>query len=137
MTPDDRPSLGEHARLGAQEAALLFLRALLLRCPRCGQGRLFRRGYVMYEQCLVCGWRYEREEGYWTGAMAVNLIVSELIVTAVVVPLSAYLALSHQSLLPLVFLLPLPVLLPFVLYWHSKSLWMAIDFLLHPAPLRD
>jgi uncharacterized protein (DUF983 family) len=136
MTPEDRPGLGEHARLAAREAMLLFLRALLLRCPRCGNGRLFRRGYAMYERCPVCGWRYEREEGYWTGAMAVNLIVAELIVTAVAVPFSAYLAINHLSLLPLVFLLPVPILLPFLQYWHSKALWMAIDFLLHPAPLR-
>ena len=81
----------------------------------------------------MCGWRYEREEGYWTGAMAVNLAVAELIVAAIAVPFSAYLALTHQSLVPLVFLLPIPILLPFLLYRHSKSLWMAIDFLLHPA----
>jgi uncharacterized protein (DUF983 family) len=137
MIDDDRPTLSEHAHLAAGEVALLLWRALLLRCPRCGKGPLFRRGYAMYERCPVCGWRYEREEGYWTGAMAVNLVISELIVTAVVVPVSAYLAITHQSLLPLLFLLPLPVLLPLVLYWHAKSLWMAIDFLLNPAPLRD
>lgn len=131
---EDRPGLGEHAHLAAREAALLFLRALRLRCPRCGKGRLFRRGYTMEEHCAVCGWRFEREEGYWTGAMAVNLVVAELIVTALAVPFSAYLALTHQSLVPLVFLLPVPILLPLLLYWHSKSLWMAIDFLLHPVP---
>src|SRR5215469_13744403 len=102
MTTNDRPGLGEHAHLAAREAALLFWRAVLLRCPRCGKGPLFRRGYAMYERCPVCGWLYEREEGYWTGAMAVNLVVAELIVTAVVVPLSAYLALNHLSLWPLV-----------------------------------
>jgi uncharacterized protein (DUF983 family) len=114
----------------------LLLRALLLRCPRCGKGKLFRRGYVMEEQCAVCGWRYEREEGYWTGAMAVNLVVAELIVTAIAVPFSAYLAINHLPLTPLVFLLPAPVLLPFLMYRRSKSLWMALDFLLHPVPLQ-
>jgi uncharacterized protein (DUF983 family) len=133
MTLEDRPGLGEHAQLALREALRLLPRALLLRCPRCGKGRLFRRGFTMEERCAVCGWRYEREEGYWTGAMAVNLVVAELIVTAIAVPFSAYLALTHQSLAPLVFLLPVPILLPLLMYRHSKSLWMAIDFLLHPA----
>lgn len=113
----------------------LLWRALLLRCPRCGEGPLYRHGYTMYEACPVCHWRYEREEGYWTGAVAVNLVIAELIVTAVVVPLSAYLAINHQSPAPLLFLLPLPIVLPFVLYWHAKSFWMAIDFMLNPVPL--
>jgi hypothetical protein len=68
--------------------------------------------------------------------MAVNLIIAELTVTAIAVPFSAYLAINHLSLLPLVFLLPVPILLPLLMYWHSKALWMASEFLLHPAPLR-
>lgn len=118
------------------DVLLLLWRALLLRCPRCGEAPLYKRGYTMYEACPVCGWRYEREEGYWTGAMAVNLVIAELIVTAVVVPLAAYLAINHLSIVPLLFLVPLPIVLPFLLYWHAKSLWMMIDFLLNPVPLR-
>src|SRR5579884_2595182 len=98
-------------RLTFRDILLLLWRALLLRCPRCGEGPLYKRGYTMYEACPVCGWRYEREEGYWTGAMAVNLVVAELIVTAVVVPLAAYLAITHQSPAALIFLLPLPFVL--------------------------
>ena len=123
-------------RLTFRDILLLLWRALLLRCPRCGEGPLYKRGYTMYEACPVCGWRYEREEGYWTGAMAVNLVVAELIVTAVVVPLAAYLAITHQSPAALIFLAPLAVVLPFLLYWHAKSLWMAIDLMLNPVPLR-
>lgn len=125
----------EHTQLSLGDMLTLLWRALLLRCPRCGRGKLYTHGYTMYEACPVCGWRYEREEGYWTGAMAVNLVIAELIVAAIVVPLSAYVAIAHLSLLPLAFLLPLPFVLPFLLYWHAKSLWMAIDFLLHPVPL--
>ncbi len=122
--------------LTMRDILLLLWRALLLRCPRCGEGPLYKRGYTMYEVCPVCHWRYEREEGYWTGAVAVNLVIAELVVTAVVVPLAAYLAINHQSPAPLIFLLPLPFALPLLLYWHAKSLWMAIDFMLNPVPLR-
>ncbi|MBF6590838.1 MAG: hypothetical protein IVW57_09965, partial [Ktedonobacterales bacterium] len=74
---------------------VLLGRGLRLRCPNCGQGRLFRGVYAMRERCSVCGWVFEREEGYWTGAMAVNLVVSELIIAAFAIPLAIVLAFSQ------------------------------------------
>lgn len=110
---------------------LLLWRALLLRCPRCGKGKLYKHGFTMYDNCSVCGWRFEREEGYWTGAMAVNLVVTELLIVVVIFPL----AVSGAPALPLLlFGIPATILVPILLYRHSKSLWMTIDFLLHPTP---
>src|SRR6266702_8415818 len=65
-----------------------LVRGLLLRCPNCGRGRLFRRGFTMYEKCSVCGLRFEREEGYWTGAIALNLSVMVVILVCAMVPLA-------------------------------------------------
>jgi uncharacterized protein (DUF983 family) len=111
---------------------LLLWRGLRLRCPRCGVGKLYRGVLTMHERCPHCNWVFEREEGYWTGAVAVNLIVSELIVAAFVVPLAA----MQTPLLPLFAIgLPVTVLLPFLFYRHSKSMWMAIDFIVHPVSL--
>jgi uncharacterized protein (DUF983 family) len=119
----------------SDEAAMVLLllwRGLRLRCPRCGKGKLFRGVFAMPERCSICGWVYEREEGYWTGAMAINLVVSELIVAAFVVPLAA----MQTPLLTLfVFGLPWTVLLPLLFYRHSKSLWMTLDFIIHPVSL--
>lgn len=109
-------------------------RGFLLRCPNCGRGKLFRRGFTMYEKCSVCGWRFEREEGYWTGAVAVNLVVTELLIAFIVVPLAIVFASANVSLaLLLIVGLPLPIVLPFLFYRHAKSLWMSIDFIVHPA----
>jgi uncharacterized protein (DUF983 family) len=109
-------------------------RGFLLRCPNCGRGKLFRKGFTMYEKCSVCGWRFEREEGYWTGAVAVNLVVTELLIAFIVVPLAIVFASANVSLaLLLIVGLPLPILLPFLFYRHAKSLWMSIDFIVHPA----
>jgi len=43
-------------------------------CPRCRQGPLFRlpvwRGPIsMHQRCPVCGLKFERESGYYVGAM--------------------------------------------------------------------
>ncbi len=110
-----------------------LVRGLLLRCPNCGRGRLFRRGFTMYTKCTVCGWRFEREEGYWTGAIAVNLIVTELLIALAVVPLAIAFAAAHQPPTLLLIGLPLPILLPFLFFRHAKSLWMCFDFIVHPV----
>jgi len=88
----------------------------------------------MYERCPVCGWSFEREEGYWTGAVAVNLVVTELLVTLLVVPLAVWLAITQQPITLLVITgLPLAFILPFIFFRHSKSFWMSIDFMIHPV----
>ncbi|MFL5592948.1 MAG: DUF983 domain-containing protein [Ktedonobacteraceae bacterium] len=112
----------------------ILIRGLLLRCPYCGKGKLFRKGFAMYERCPVCGWRFEREEGYWTGAVAVNLVVTELLIALVAVPLAVALALAQKPItLLLIIGLPLPFILPLLFFRHAKSLWMSIDFMVHPV----
>jgi uncharacterized protein (DUF983 family) len=46
-------------------------------CPRCRQGRIFRAPVyrsplATLDNCPVCGLRYEREQGYFLGAMYVS-----------------------------------------------------------------
>jgi len=46
-------------------------------CPRCRTGRIFRssifRGYPeIHEYCPTCGLKFEREEGYFLGAMYIS-----------------------------------------------------------------
>jgi uncharacterized protein (DUF983 family) len=33
------------------------------RCPRCGQGRLFKRYNILHDRCDVCGLKYLEEQG--------------------------------------------------------------------------
>ena len=113
--------------------ALLFWRALRLRCVRCGKGKIFKHGFTANERCPHCGWVFEREQGYWTGGMAMNIVVCELLVAVVVVPLAAI----QTPLLPLFLIgIPATILLPFLFYRHAMSLWMALDFCLHPTSLQ-
>ena len=39
------------------------------RCPACGEGRVFRAPFAMNERCPICGLKFERGPGYFTGAM--------------------------------------------------------------------
>ena len=116
----------------------LLLSGLFLRCPYCGKGRLFRRFFTMYDRCPVCGWRYEREEGYWTGAVALNLVVTELLIALAVVPLTIWIAVSGLSIVPLIVIgVPMTVILPLLFFRHAKSFWMAIDFMIHPVDAEE
>jgi uncharacterized protein (DUF983 family) len=58
----------------------LLKRALRLKCPRCGEGRLFQGFFAMHRECQTCHLGFEREQGYFIGAIYVNYAVTVLIV---------------------------------------------------------
>jgi uncharacterized protein (DUF983 family) len=50
------------------------------RCPRCRLGRIFRysifRGFPkMCERCSICDLKFEREPGYFLGAMYISYVL--------------------------------------------------------------
>lgn len=50
-------------------------------CPRCREGAIFRaplwRGFLaMHERCPVCGLKFDREPGYFIGAMYFSYLLS-------------------------------------------------------------
>jgi uncharacterized protein (DUF983 family) len=56
-------------------------------CPRCRMGKIFRtsifRGLPrMNPCCAICGLKFEREEGYFLGAMYISYGVALAMVTA-------------------------------------------------------
>jgi uncharacterized protein (DUF983 family) len=117
----------------------MIWRGVTRRCPVCGQGRLFRRWFTIVEACPRCGHRFDRgEEGYWTGAMAVNIVVTEALFFAVF-------TLSLVIMWPDVrwgWLLAAVIVLnagfPIAFYPFSKTIWMALSLWwgpLEPAEL--
>ena len=65
------------------------------KCPRCRQGDMFpyslynlTRFTVMHKYCPVCGLQYEREPGFFFGAMYISYAFSVAIFVAVGVALS-------------------------------------------------
>jgi uncharacterized protein (DUF983 family) len=67
---------------------LLLRRAVKLRCPRCGEGPIFRRvlTYKEYESCLRCGFRYDpRGESlafmYFSTAFLTGLLIIVMLLT--------------------------------------------------------
>src|SRR5438105_7157630 len=52
------------------------LRAMIgQRCPVCLQGKMFAGRFTMNPTCPVCGHRFEREQGFFQGAMYISWVL--------------------------------------------------------------
>jgi uncharacterized protein (DUF983 family) len=109
----------------------LLGRALMRRCPLCGTGGIFKNWWSLRDACPRCGHRFEREEGYFLGAYAVNLIAAEFLTVAVLVALFVWTDVSWVAIEAIV--IPLAVGLPILFFPYSRTLWMAIDLMADPA----
>lgn len=113
---------------------LLFGRALRLRCPNCGQGKLFTSWLRMRDRCPVCGLKLERgEEGYQVGSYMFNIVAAELIFAALFVgvvvltwPTPPWKLLQYGGI-------ALMVIAPFAFFPCSKTLFLAFDLVFRPA----
>ena len=116
----------------------LFGRALRLRCPNCGKGKLFESWFRMRPQCPVCGFRFERgEEGYQVGSYMFNIVASELAFAVVFVGLLAATWPSPPWTLLEYGGIVLMIIVPFVFYPFSKALFLAFDLFFRPAAHED
>ena len=105
-------------------------RGFRLKCPRCSEGELFETVFTMYRHCTTCDLKFEREAGYFIGAMYLNYGATVLIAfpsyfllqTFTAVPF--FVNLSVWTLFSAVF--------PVLFYRYSKSLWLNFDYTFSP-----
>ena len=81
----------------------------------------------MAHDCPRCGLHFEREAGYWTGALAINMIiVGGLFVVSFVILL--VLTIPNVPVAPvLAVLIPVAIIGPMIAYPFSKTVWVAVD----------
>ena len=96
------------------------------RCPQCLTGRMFRGSFAMNDPCPVCGLVFQREEGYFLGAMYVSSALSMAAATPIYFTLAHFLPEWDSILLALsAFVLYLP-LTPIV-FRYSRVVWVYLD----------
>lgn len=100
------------------------------RCPRCRQGAIFplplwRAPLKTFDRCPVCGLRYEREPGYFLGAMYFSYVLSIPPGLALVLLIWWLTGLPFDVVMFCAFLAYLP-LVPVVSRW-SRVLWLYVD----------
>ena len=88
----------------------------------------------MRDPCPACGLRYEREQGYFVGAIYVNYALTTAVTLGSVLGLDAAVGLSLAQQLALG--ITLGALVPLVFFRYARSLWLAIDFLVSRADTR-
>jgi uncharacterized protein (DUF983 family) len=107
--------------------ATVFARGFTRRCPRCGSGKLFHHYLSMVPDCPRCGLHFEREQGYFAGAIAINIICVG-IVFAIGFTIAMILTVPDTPIpLMLVIFVPIVALGPIVWYPFSKTIWVAVD----------
>lgn len=109
-----------------------FGRGLVAACPNCGGRGLFRTYFTMHERCPTCAYRFEREEGYWLGAMVVAIGVVQAVFGVIFVGgmLVTWPDVPWNTLL--VVLLVLNGTLPFLIYPWTKTVWVGLHLAFVP-----
>ena len=106
-------------------------RAIRLKCPRCGEGALFRKWLSMYERCAHCGLKYERGPGYFLGSTYVNYGFIALTMTVMYISLHFGAEISNAILTPP--LVAYCLIVPLLLFRHARSWWLAMDCYFDPV----
>jgi uncharacterized membrane protein YraQ (UPF0718 family) len=86
----------------------------------------------MRDQCPSCGLAFEREPGYWVGAVIINTIV---IFATFLVFFGGMVLITYPDVpwgLVLGITLAANVVIPILFYPISKSLWSALELSWHP-----
>ncbi|MCB0261742.1 MAG: DUF983 domain-containing protein [Calditrichaeota bacterium] len=98
---------------------------LTRRCPKCRKGKLFSGIFRMNDHCINCDMKFDREQGYYTGAMVINWLFSVFLITPIWVtllfkgvPIGTNLAIVAAILV---------ICVP-VFFQYSRTIWLYIDF---------
>lgn len=103
-------------------------------CPRCRAGKIFRKSIWlfpgMYERCPVCGLKFEREAGYFLGAMYIGYGLGVAVLA--LLTLLVWFVLRWPLLKSLAGGIVLFVPLAPVLTWMARVMWIYLDQAIDP-----
>lgn len=110
----------------------LLLRCLRLRCPVCGQSSVFERWFHVRHHCLSCRALFQREDGFFVGAIVINIITTEVLIIAIYVVCLLLISSRFQLMLNILFIFGISF--PVAFYHHSWSVWLSFDHLVETLP---
>ncbi|MGO9124148.1 MAG: DUF983 domain-containing protein [Terriglobales bacterium] len=104
-------------------------------CPRCRSAGMFRtsifRGFPkMHQRCPACDLKFEREEGYFLGAMYISFALALITIVGFAMILWRATAWPLQKITVLAILLFLPLAPTLTLF--SRVLWIYLDWAIDP-----
>ena len=103
---------------------------LRLRCPVCGAAKLFQNWFRMKRRCDACRFIYQREAGYFVGALYFNYGATVAVTVALWLALEVGAGVPWSRVLPA--LVACAALFPILFFPYSRAIWIAVDLLLDP-----
>lgn len=108
-----------------------LFRCLSLRCPACGMASIFQSPFRMRHHCPSCRTLFMREDGFFVGALMVNVVAAEL--AGMVFFFVCLMTLGYSD--RLFYVTPfLALIFPAGFYHHSWSIWLCFDYLIESLP---
>jgi uncharacterized protein (DUF983 family) len=107
-------------------------RAWRLRCPRCGQTKLFKNWIRMHAECEHCHLKFDREPGYFLGSIYANYGLTAILVTIFYFALFFSGKVHPQTALWIVTAFAL--VFPLWFFRYARSLWLGFDHYWDPTP---
>ncbi len=108
-------------------------RALTRRCLVCGGRGIFSGYFALRDRCPTCGFVFSQEEGYWVGAMILNIggaqvaffawFIGGMLLTWPDPPWNVFLVGG----------VALMTTFPILFYPYSKLLWLCGDLAIRPT----
>ncbi len=102
-------------------------RGLRKRCPACGAPTMFRTFFKMAEVCSNCHVVFSREQGSYTGAMYLNILITEALFVFGFVLMEFVIGTS--MMVEIAVLVPFNALFPVWFFPRSRGLWAAVLYL--------
>ncbi len=113
----------------------VIARGLTHCCPNCGGGRLFKEGalFQLNDECPDCHLRFEKDDGFFLGAMSLNYGVTVVVFLVPVV--LAWYAGWIGGRLAVGLAIGLSLVMPMVLYRSSRSWQLMLYYFFLPQHL--
>lgn len=105
---------------------------LLLRCPVCGKASIVKAPFRIRDQCSSCQTVFQREQGFFVGAILINVVTTELVILLAYLASLPVINAHYQFVLTMLFVIA--VSFPVAFYHHSWSIWLTFDHLVEGLP---
>lgn len=116
---------------GLWHLLVLYGRALRLRCPKCGRGKLFRGWFTMHDACSNCGRPFDRGPGFFLGSIYFNYGITAILVIVIYFTCFFTEVLTDRQLL--ITLSIFALIFPLWFFRYARALWVAFDELWDPT----
>jgi uncharacterized protein (DUF983 family) len=119
-------------RINGKQIATALSRCVRLRCPACGEESIVQRFMRIRHHCPFCETLFKREEGFFVGAILVNVVATETLI--MVTYLLWLMLVPHRETLMLAVLFSEALIFPLFFYHYSWSLWLGLNHLVESLP---